>query len=421
MIITGDEYQNSIGRRITIVAGSNPEDIETAEGIVNTLTDEYHLEGIGLVKPHVLSDAMRKQPREMWPVAYGQFSDGETQFESGERALKDLMDNKHIVFVKHFYSPLATKHISDSIEDQIKINDNITEMRAFGSILKRASGRRVATPVKFTVAAPYIPYVRSHSIDKYEEQGHFQADTLDLFVDDLVNAQVNEVIGIDSHSNKIDTYLSDRKVFFQHIDPFKDPRRKDWRLYQHMMKGLSTPDRDKALLSLCPFAELYEGLRKEGKSVTLVEPDGGSYYRTKEFAFNTGIGLENILSLKKERDGEGKSRIVGIRHYSVIQETDIKDRYFLIIDDLISSGGTTINIAEYLKNHGAAGVLVWVSHNAGRDPRKLTGSQYIDEVVMLDTVHNFEADKIRYLKKSHIVLAGGIYKSHMNHLYGGPM
>jgi len=81
---------------------------------------------------------------------------------------------------------------------------------------------------------------------------------------------------------------------------------------------------------------------------------------------------------------------------------------------LIASGGTAIKTAEYLKNRGAQDVYIWVTHNAGRDPNKLVKSEFIDGVVMLDTVWNKKADKFTYLQKSGILLGGGVYKSHMN-------
>jgi len=283
----------------------------------------------------------------------------------------------------------------------------------FGNLLQR-SRKKGIKPLKITLGAPYLPYVRAHSIEKYENIGFFQGDSLALIVKDWADAGIEEVIGVDPHSEKIWSYLSEHKIYSQSIDPFKDPSRKDFRLYQHLVKDLDTKKRDAKLLELCPFVEFYRKNKKKYSTLSLVDPDAGSYARAKNFAINTGIGLENIISFDKQRIGEGKSEIVGIRYYSSLQEKDIKGRDFLIVDDLISSGGTAIETAEYLKDRGAKNVYIWATHNAGTNPKKLKESKAIDEVVMLDTVQNQSADKFTYLPKSGILMAAAAYKSHMN-------
>lgn len=401
-----DPYNNSVGRQLTIIAGSNPEDEKTAEATANILSKDYGLEGILLIRNKDINSETRKKPKDTWPVEYGNFKDGETKFASGERILKDIIDNRHIVFVKHFYTPLTNK----------SPNDNVHEVRMLGSMLQRSMLRGVSKPLKFTLASPYLPYVRSHSIEKYELQGHFQGDSLALFVKDIVDAGINEAIGIDPHSDKVWDDLRNRKIIIQHMDPFKDPKRKDFRLYHHLMKGLSPEERTKKLMEQCPFVEYYEKIKSQYDQLSLVDPDSGSYSRVKDFAINT-VGLENVISFDKKRAGEGDSQISGIRYYSSLKKEDIKGRTFIIIDDLIASGKTAVDISDLLMGEGASAVLFWATHNAGWDPTRLQNAKNIKEVVMLDTVNNKTADKFNYLPKSGTLLAGAIYKSHMNEVY----
>jgi len=98
-----DPYDNSIGRQLTVFAGSNEEDIETAMKTVQHLSKDFGLKSIMFVNSKELSEKDKNLSRESWPIYYGKFSDGETRFEGGERAIKDLLDNKHIVFIKHFF------------------------------------------------------------------------------------------------------------------------------------------------------------------------------------------------------------------------------------------------------------------------------------------------------------------------------
>jgi phosphoribosylpyrophosphate synthetase len=403
-----DPYQNGVGKHLTIIAGTNPEDEETAKEAFEVLERDYGLENITLILNRPITPEIRRLPKDTWPFSYGSFSDGETRFEAGQRSIKDFLDSKHVVFVKHFYSPLSGN----------KINDNLMEFRCLGSLLNRARQKNVAIPKKFTLASPYLPYVRSHSIEKYEEIGFFQADTLDLITYDWNNAGVDEVIGIDPHSKKIWALLKNYEISYQHIDPFKDPGRKDWRLYGPYTADMDEEKRIENLVKICPFVQYYLENQEKYEGFTLVQPDSGSYERVKEFAFNSSIGLENIIAFRKERDGEGKSRIIGIEHNSRIKDADIKGREFLIIDDLIASGGTGIDTARYLKDRGAKRVHIWVSHNAGSDQTRLSQSEYIDSVVMIDTVRNKESEKFVYLKKSGMMIAGALYKSHMNLVKG---
>jgi len=400
------------GKDLVIVAGSNPEDVKTAEQTASILTHDFGLEGLVLVTSKDNSD-QKNLPKDVRRLYYGEFTGGESMFEGGRRTIIDLFDNKHVVFIKHFYSPLC----KNKDRDAVKINDNIHEMRMLGSLLKRAQLRGDVNTKKFSLCAPYPAYVRSHSIEKLEEQGLYQGDSLGLFVSDCSTAGIKEMIGIDPHSSKIWSLLSDVGIYSQNIDPFQNPNNKDWRFYGSLTSKLKSDERFKALLKFCPFFEWLYTHEKDYKKLSGVQPDAGAYDRVTEFGLNTEIGLENIIAFIKERDGEGNNKIVGIQHYSHLQEKDIKGRDFIMIDDLIGTGGTSIETAKYLKERGANNVYIWVTHNAGRNPEKLERSKYIDGIVMLDTVRNKESEKFVYLEKSGILMGGAVYKSYNNLLH----
>jgi phosphoribosylpyrophosphate synthetase len=362
---------------------------------------------------------MKKMPREKWPIQYGRFTDGETMFEGGQRAFKDLIDERHIIFVKHFLSPNATHPVT---KRNISVNDNISEMRTVAQVLSQVQAYKIAKPLKFTLAAAYLPYVRSHSIEKYAEQGHMQADMLSLFVKDIANGGINEVIGIDPHSDKIWSELSKYKIFGQSIDPFKDPARKDYRLYGHLVDGLPPEGRAAKMLSLCPFAELYADLAKKHDKISLVEADYGAYDRVLNYSFTSNIRLEDIISFDKIREGEAQSRIAGVRYYSLIQDkADIQGRFFLIPDDMVASGGTMIKVAKFLMENGAIGVCGMASHNTGWMQKELQESPYIQTIYFLDTVSNDSHPKFVYLEKSKDLLAMALYKSHNNLLHSAKL
>lgn len=397
------------GDNLLLVAGSLPDDEKLAQAMQRELAEQYRLSNVALLKSRKVDDEIKKMDRETWPVTYGPFTDSEITFEAGARTVRDIFDEKHIVYVKHFLTPLAGT----------SVQDNLFETRVFGSWLDDRQKEGLVKVGKLTLASPYLPYVRNHSIKKYKEMGYLQANTLKLFVDMLASSRFNEVISIDTHSNQIWRELEDRKIYGQHINPFKAASKKDWRLYQAYIEGCNTPEeRIEKLEELTPFVQIYKKLIEEDPNIAVAEVDIGTYDRVLEFCNDTGIGLENIISFDKIRKGEGDSMLAGIRWYSQLKKEHIKDRTFLLPDDLLSSGGTIHNVAKYLKENGAKAVYAFISHNAGTKQDKIKNSEFVDKVIMLDTVPNEHHDKFEYLEKKSVLLSMASYKSHMNFYHG---
>jgi len=95
---------------------------------------------------------------------------------------------------------------------------------------------------------------------------------------------------------------------------------------------------------------LWQKYRAENPEVIAVFPDAGAEKR-----FSKRLKIEDAVVFRKKRDGEKR-----------IMESDdkiVKDAHYVIIDDLIRSGGTMNTAANYLLNHGALKVDCLFAHS----------------------------------------------------------
>lgn len=97
--------------------------------------------------------------------------------------------------------------------------------------------------------------------------------------------------------------------------------------------------------------------------ISIYFPDEGSYKRYKKY-FKTGIERYCVYG-KKVRDWS-TGKILGLEIYNEndekVTEKDIKNKVFLMIDDIISYGGTMAYGADKLKELGAKEIYAYASH-----------------------------------------------------------
>jgi ribose-phosphate pyrophosphokinase len=110
------------------------------------------------------------------------------------------------------------------------------------------------------------------------------------------------------------------------------------------------------------------------KDPLVISPDLGGMSRAKEFAKIYGT---DFIALKKQRDRKtGKVRIMN----SNLDE--VKDRDLVLVDDMISTGGSIIKATEFLKKQKCRHVFVACTHallidNAEKKIKKSGVSQII--------------------------------------------
>lgn len=105
-----------------------------------------------------------------------------------------------------------------------------------------------------------------------------------------------------------------------------------------------------------------------------------------------------------------------IKSFSIVGEDNIdKDARYIMIDDIVSSGGSAEKVAKKLKEKGVKQVELWCSHAVAPEREKIENLEYLDKIISLDTIlhENPEGMNITYLNASAHLLAAEIFKSHM--------
>jgi ribose-phosphate pyrophosphokinase len=89
------------------------------------------------------------------------------------------------------------------------------------------------------------------------------------------------------------------------------------------------------------------------KNPLIVSPDQGGKERAKEFAREMGIGY---IALEKNRDRKtGKVKIK-------TKKADVVRRDLILVDDMISTGGSIINATKFLKKEKCGKIFVACTH-----------------------------------------------------------
>ncbi|MEM0085649.1 MAG: ribose-phosphate diphosphokinase [Zestosphaera sp.] len=123
----------------------------------------------------------------------------------------------------------------------------------------------------------------------------------------------------------------------------------------------------------------------------LIAPDVGASKRVKLVAEFLN---KEYVTIKKLRD-----RMTGEIIHELPEDLDVKGINAVIIDDIISTGGTIANITKYLRSRGARRIYVLASHGlfVGDSLNRLRASG-VDKVVVLNTVnYRLTSDLIEYL------------------------
>ncbi len=112
-------------------------------------------------------------------------------------------------------------------------------------------------------------------------------------------------------------------------------------------------------------------------NVVVVSPDSGGVARAEAFRYRVGAGLAIIAKQRPEPDAVEVLEMVG----------DVEGKTAVIVDDMISTGGTLIEAADLLVARGARSVLAYAVHPVLADeaPRLIRNSS-LQRVVVTNTV-----------------------------------
>jgi ribose-phosphate pyrophosphokinase len=212
------------------------------------------------------------------------------------------------------------------------VNEHLVELLAFTDACRRASAARV------TAIVPYFGYART---DKRHNRR--EPITASMVADLFQAVGINQVVTVDLHASQIEGF-------------FRVP-----------------VDSLTAVPTLC--CALKGRLRHK---VVVVSPDSGRVPMATEYAQRLGAPLV-VLHKRRESGTETKvTHIVG----------DVSDQACLIVDDMISTGGTIAESIEALVDAGARPeILVAATHGLLLEgAREKLSHEAIGEVLVTDTV-----------------------------------
>lgn len=211
------------------------------------------------------------------------------------------------------------------------VNDYIMELLLMIDSLRRASAARI------TAVIPYYGYAKQEKKTSGREP-----ISAKLVANLLTTAGANRVLAVDLHSAAIEGFFD---IPVDHLR--------------------ATP-----LLSRAFRA-------KVGGDIVVVSPDAGGVGRAQDFRTRAKGSLAIISKQRPEADKTEMLDIVG----------DVDGKTAVIVDDMISTGGTLVEAAKLLKSRGAEKIYVCATHGifAG-DALKLIDESDIDELFVTDTI-----------------------------------
>lgn len=154
-------------------------------------------------------------------------------------------------------------------------------------------------------------------------------------------------------------------------------------------------------LSATPL--FIEILKKEKNLDCIVAPDVGALKETTQTAQQLNLP---IVVLNKKRDYQtGKVKIINV-------DGNVKNKNILITDDFISTGGTLIQTAEYLKKNSAKKIIVAITHHLYvKEVNQKLSKAPIDKLYVTDSIANPSLENSKNLNLKTISISKEIVKN----------
>jgi len=211
-------------------------------------------------------------------------------------------------------------------------NDHLMELLIIIDALKRASARRI------TAVLPYYGYARQD-----RKPGPRTPISAKLVANMIVEAGADRVLTLDLHAGQIQGFFD-----IPTDNLFAAPV-----MVQHIKQMFPTDN------------------------LMVVSPDVGGVVRARGLAKRIDAPLA-IVDKRRERPGDSEvMNVIG----------DVSGRTCILVDDIVDSGGTLINAAEALLDHGALLVTAYITHGVltGGAVARVMASR-LKELVITDSI-----------------------------------
>lgn len=205
-------------------------------------------------------------------------------------------------------------------------NDSLMELLISIDTLKRSSARRI------TAVIPYYGYSRQDR--KSSPRSPISAK---LVANLITVAGADRVLTMDLHAGQI--------------------------------QGFFDIPLDNLYAAPVLIRDIRDNMAIQGKmpsDLTIVSPDVGGVVRARALAKKLEADLA-IIDKRREKAGESEvMNIIG----------DVKDRYCILVDDMVDSAGTLCNAAQAMMDQGAKTVAAYCSHGvfSGKAVERITAS-----------------------------------------------
>jgi len=259
---------------------------------------------------------------------------------------KDISTYLEVPLGKATVARFANNEIQVKIEENVRgtdvfviqptcdpVNDSLMELLIVIDALSRSSANTI------TAVIPYYGYAKQE-----KKTAGREPITAKLVANLLTVASADRIITVDLHAPAIQGFF-DIPVDNLYALPV---------MVEHFVKrGLT------------------------GQDIVVVSPDAGGVARASQFAEKLQSSLAIIFKRRPRPDVSEIIELVG----------DVQGKTAIIIDDMISTGGTLVNAAHAILERGATRVYACASHAilAG-DAVRIIEESRITEVVVTDTI-----------------------------------
>lgn len=265
----------------------------------------------------------------------------------------------------------------------IASSGNNTNVRAMGLMFLVRELKTQYGVENIRLISPALPFMRSdRNFSKADANGeiHHEFNTINAlrFAEHLKFSGVDKVVGFEPHSRDgVEHYRSvfgRKNVEFINMGSF----------FANAIKE-KYPLVDKAGNPLIMVGS-PDGMNKpDDYGIARARNFGETLYAGTEFArFSDKKDFRKVpymFGIHKDRIGPTETGIVGFHG-------DVAGKICIIIDDIISSGGTTLNAAQKLRENGARHVIAIATHGVLTNgaAQKLVDSPLLDRIMLTDTI-----------------------------------
>ena len=236
---------------------------------------------------------------------------------------------------------------------QPPVNENLVELLIFADACRRASAARI------TAIVPYFGYARADKRD-----GRREAIAASMTADLFQTVGINAVVTVDVHTPQVEGFF---RVPFDNLK------------------------------AVCPLTEVLRERLPE--DVIVVSPDAGRVRMATEYAHRLKT---EVAVMHKRRESGTKTTVTHL-------VGDVRGRTCLIVDDMISTGGTILESVEALLEAGALpNITVVATHGLFTgDAWEKLNCEGIREIIVSDTVARTgdDLEKLRTVSIAPLVAA----------------